>query len=137
MKWLIVAALIYFLVPYDLIPDFLGLPGRIDDLLVLAWVAWTYRSQLMQAFTKRAASSEGATSGKTASAGGANESEAFDPYAVLGITPSASAEMIQKAYRARMKEYHPDKVAHLGEELQRLAHQKSQQIERAYRQLQN
>jgi DnaJ-domain-containing protein 1 len=137
MKWLIVAALIYFLVPNDLIPDFLGLPGRIDDLLVLGWVAWTYRNQLMQAFTQGTAPSEGTPFGQASSAGGSKESEAFNPYAVLGVTPSASAEMIQTAYRARMKEYHPDKVAHLGEELQRLAHEKSQQIERAYRQLQN
>jgi preprotein translocase subunit Sec63 len=35
----------------------------------------------------------------------------------------------------RMKEYHPDKVAHLGDELQVLAHEKSQEIQRAYRQL--
>jgi len=31
--------------------------------------------------------------------------------------------------------YHPDKVAHLGEELQKLAHEKSQEIQRAYQQL--
>jgi DnaJ-domain-containing protein 1 len=35
-----------------------------------------------------------------------------------------------------MKEYHPDKVAHLGEELQNLALEKSRDIQRAYRQLQ-
>jgi DnaJ-domain-containing protein 1 len=34
-----------------------------------------------------------------------------------------------------MTEYHPDKVAHLGEELQELAHQKVLQIQRAYHQL--
>ncbi len=34
-----------------------------------------------------------------------------------------------------MKEYHPDKVAHLGEELQELAHKKSLDIQRAYQQL--
>jgi DnaJ like chaperone protein len=36
-----------------------------------------------------------------------------------------------------MMEYHPDKVAHLGEELQKLAHEKSQEIQRAYQQLRN
>jgi DnaJ-domain-containing protein 1 len=34
-----------------------------------------------------------------------------------------------------MREYHPDKVAHLGEALQTLAHEKSQEIQRAYRAL--
>ncbi|MCH2186293.1 DnaJ domain-containing protein, partial [Myxococcota bacterium] len=59
----------------------------------------------------------------------------FDPYTVLGIDRSASEKEIQSAYRARMQEYHPDKVSHLGEELQRLANVKSQEIQRAYQQL--
>ena len=62
---------------------------------------------------------------------------ADDVLEVLGVSASASSETIRSAYRARMKEYHPDKVAHLGEELQKLAHEKSQQFQRAYRQLQS
>ena len=58
-----------------------------------------------------------------------------DPYAALGVPRSASQEAIQTAYRARMNEYHPDKVAHLGEELQQLAHRKALEIQRAYEQL--
>jgi DnaJ like chaperone protein len=54
---------------------------------------------------------------------------------VLGIPRTASDGEIQAAYRARMREYHPDKVAHLGEELQKLAHRKSQEIQRAYQKL--
>ena len=34
-----------------------------------------------------------------------------------------------------MKQYHPDKVAHLGEALQKLALERSQEIQRAYQQL--
>jgi DnaJ-domain-containing protein 1 len=34
-----------------------------------------------------------------------------------------------------MREYHPDKVAHLGEELQKLAHDKALEIQQAYRDL--
>ncbi len=44
-------------------------------------------------------------------------------------------ETIQTAYKARMNEYHPDKVAHLGEDLQKLAHRKALEIQRAYQQL--
>ncbi len=62
-------------------------------------------------------------------------SPAFDPYEVPGIPASASAETIQSAYKARMNEYHPDKVAHLGEELQELAHRKALEIQQAYQQL--
>jgi DnaJ like chaperone protein len=34
-----------------------------------------------------------------------------------------------------MHEYHPDKVAHLGEELQKVAHRKAVEIQQAYEQL--
>jgi preprotein translocase subunit Sec63 len=34
----------------------------------------------------------------------------FDPYDILGIPRSASAEDVRKAYRAKAREYHPDKV---------------------------
>ncbi len=37
--------------------------------------------------------------------------------------------------RRPMAEYHPDKIAHLGKELQELAHQKVLEIQRAYQQL--
>lgn len=36
------------------------------------------------------------------------------PYQILGITPQASREEIQKAYRELMKRYHPDRVARPG-----------------------
>ena len=138
-KWLILAAVVYFLFPYDLIPDFAGLPGRIDDVLMMVGLAWFYRKHAKQFFSAGSADGreDGRASGerRRASAAGPEDAKAFDPYAVLGIAPTASREAIQSAYRARMQEYHPDKVAHLGEELQRLALEKSQQIQRAYQQL--
>lgn len=139
MKWLIIAALVYLLVPYDLFPDFLGIPGRIDDVLMMAWLAWFYRNHVKRYVASgfghgRADQSADADFGQGAPAGSKYET-AFDAYEVLGVARSASSDAIQSAYRARMNEYHPDKVAHLGDELQKLAHQKSQEIQRAYRQL--
>jgi len=136
-RWLIFAAVLYLLLPFDLIPDFLGIPGRIDDVGAMALLGWYYWSQMRQ---RAAAGTAGGT------AGGAREAEsgagaqkksarAFDAYAILGVERSANQDAIRSAYRARMQEYHPDKVAHLGEELQRVAHEKSQEIQRAYRQL--
>jgi hypothetical protein len=139
LKWLIVAALVYLIVPFDLVPDFIGLPGRIDDVLILAWLAWFYRSHIRQYVapgfgSDSAGGASSGNAGQGAPAGRAS-AHAFDAYEVLGITHSASSDEIQSAYRARMGEYHPDKVAHLGEALQKLAHEKSQEIQRAYREL--
>ncbi len=139
LKWLILAAVIYFLLPFDLVPDFLGIPGRIDDVVAMVLLAWFYRNHVRQYIATglghgAAGRPADADSGRGSPAE-AKHAKAFDAYEVLGVARSASSDAIQAAYRARMKEYHPDKVAHLGEELQKLAHEKSQEIQRAYRQL--
>lgn len=59
----------------------------------------------------------------------------WDPYAILGVSRGASADAVAQAYRERMKEYHPDRVAGLGAELQDLAHRKTLDIQRAYTEL--
>ena len=61
----------------------------------------------------------------------AGENE-FDPYQVLRITTDASKEEIKAAYVNLIKQYHPDKVSHLGQEFQKLADEKAQLINRAY-----
>ena len=139
LNWLILAAVVYLVLPFDLIPDFLGLPGRIDDFALMAWVAWFYRN-LVRLFVAAGSPHEaaGASSGERSGQGARSEprqTKAFDAFSVLGVTRADSSDAIHAAYRARMQEYHPDKVAHLGEELQVLAHEKSLEIQRAYRQL--
>ena len=138
-KCLIALAVVYFVFPRDLIPDFLGRGlGFIDDLLFSAALIYFYRNRL----SKIAAAGEASRgtghqdSRERASAGEAEASDgSFDPYEVLGIAPSATREGIRSAYRDRMQEYHPDKVAHLGKELQDLAHHKALEIQKAYRML--
>lgn len=51
---------------------------------------------------------------------------------VLGVSPDATHEQIVSAYRARMSEYHPDKVANLGPDIRALAEQKAKEINAAY-----
>jgi DnaJ like chaperone protein len=51
---------------------------------------------------------------------------------VLGIEPSATEEEIKKAYRQMAIRYHPDKVAQMGEEYQKGAKEKFQQVQDAY-----
>jgi uncharacterized membrane protein YkvA (DUF1232 family) len=136
-RWLTLAAVVYLLFPRDLIPDFFGRGlGFIDDLALILGLAWFYRKQLRE-FTARAArEAAGGGEQRERSRRGPPPPEGEPgPYATLGVPRSASQETIQAAYRARMNEYHPDKVAHLGEELQQLAHRKALEIQRAYEQL--
>lgn len=51
---------------------------------------------------------------------------------ILGTHQNASRDEIRKAYRQRMSEYHPDKVAQLGRELREVAERKSKEINAAY-----
>ncbi len=60
---------------------------------------------------------------------------AWDPWAVLGVPRSATREQVVHAYREQLKKYHPDRVADLGADLQRVAHQKTIDLQRAYREL--
>ncbi len=60
-----------------------------------------------------------------------------DYYKLLGIAPDAIQEEIHRAYRLKSKQYHPDKVVLLGEELQQIASSKMLLINDAYRTLGN
>ncbi len=53
-------------------------------------------------------------------------------YEILEITSSANDEEIKKAYRKMAVKFHPDKVAALGEEVQKAANEKFQQVQNAY-----
>ena len=59
----------------------------------------------------------------------------FNPYAVLGVSRRASKDEIRSAYIDLIARYHPDKVAHLGNEFQAIAKEKTLAINRAYEML--
>jgi DnaJ like chaperone protein len=56
-------------------------------------------------------------------------------YDVLEITSTASDEEVKRAYRDLAKKHHPDKVAHLGEDIRKAATEKFQQINLAYEEI--
>ena len=56
-------------------------------------------------------------------------------YEILGLKPGADFAEIKKAYRTMSMQYHPDKVAHLGDEFKRVAEEKMKEINRAYQYL--
>ena len=53
-------------------------------------------------------------------------------YKVLEISSDATDEEVKKAYRKMANKYHPDKVSHLGDELQKLAEEKFKSVNDAY-----
>jgi len=90
---------------------------RILLFFALAWMLYRIVARMIGARTARTSSTP------------------QDPYSLLGLKPGASETEIKEAYHAQIAKYHPDKVAHLGEDLQLLARQKSQAIIEAYESL--
>lgn len=57
---------------------------------------------------------------------------AIDPYAILGVGSSASDDEVEQAYRRRMSEYHPDRVANSAKEIRDLAELRAREVNGAY-----
>ncbi len=62
-----------------------------------------------------------------------------DPYCVLGIDPTANAETVRQAWRALVREYHPDRMIARGvpEEAMKLAEKRLIQANWAYEKILN
>ncbi len=56
-------------------------------------------------------------------------SKAFE---ILGVQQNSSIDEIKSAFKKKVMEYHPDRVAALGDELKELAGKKTLQINEAY-----
>jgi DnaJ like chaperone protein len=128
--------ILYVLNPIDLVPDVIPILGWIDDLLVFA-VAWWLINR-MRTWVPADADAKRDEASRRSQANGdtlrdpSAASLPKTPWQLLDIEPGASDETIDAAYKAQLMQYHPDRVAHLGEDLQRLAHEKTLEIQRAY-----
>lgn len=143
-KWLyVLLALLYIVFPYDLLPDFITGLGWVDDLIVLGLLLRFLYSQLNKRRRDEPIGTTAFPKGKKergASAAddeerSADRFESNDPYTVLGVDRSDSEAHIKKAYRELVGRYHPDKVAHLGEEFKTLAEERFKQIQNAYQKI--
>ena len=56
-------------------------------------------------------------------------------YDILELTPYATDEEVKKAYRRLAIQYHPDKVAHRGEDIKKAATEKFQTLNAAYEEI--
>jgi DnaJ like chaperone protein len=124
--------ILYVLSPFDLVPDVIPILGWIEDIVVFAAALWL-------ANRVRAPASDHASKHAEADGGSQEEPAAAPlpktPWQLLDLEPDASDEAIDAAYKAKLLQYHPDRVAHLGEDLQRLAHEKTLEMQRAYEQI--
>ncbi len=149
---LILFGLAYLISPVDIIPDLL-LPfvGWIDDGVVIATIYYLIRhGKLPNFFFKRknpfkqqyGHNTESFTSDKSQEShknkryqkNSSNKSFKSNPTPceILDVTPNASKQEIQSAYKQAVKKYHPDKLSHLGEEFSTLANEKFLAIQKAY-----
>ena len=133
----IVLVLVYVLSPIDIVPDMIPVLGRGDDLLLLLTLVYYLWKGTLPGFARRKWGGAG-EAGKSGDAGRADEptdKASTDPHDILGVPQGATAEEIKAAYRLASQQYHPDKVSHLGPELQELAKRKFISIQAAYEDL--
>ena len=58
--------------------------------------------------------------------------DTLSDYKILGLDSSETDNEVKKTYRKMAAKYHPDKVAHLGEDLKNLAEEKFKALNDAY-----
>lgn len=136
---LIIFAFAYFISPIDIIPDFLiPFVGWIDDTLIIGVIIYLLRYGKLPYFSGKNGKYINAfinmfNTNKNQSANTKQtNTNKKNPYKILGIRTNATKDEIQAAYRQKVKQYHPDKVSHLGEELQKVANEKFIEIKNAY-----
>jgi len=158
--FIILAVVIYVISPIDLIPDFLvPFLGWIDDTVLISMLIYFLRTgKIPGIFSKKtnfqARSSRPGSNGNATGARYNNREQGSfsqndnpeaekektqqrekSPHEILGLSPGVTQEEIRAAYIALAKQYHPDKVAHLGKELQVLAEKRFKEIHQAYARL--
>jgi uncharacterized membrane protein YkvA (DUF1232 family) len=144
--WLLLLGILYALWPYDLLPDVLVGWGWLDDLILLFFLGRFYLKYKKQTKNKTGDSQSHRDFFEKGEGGKFSEDDASDPghrrgpsekdpYMVLGLSQHASVAEIKQAYRELANKYHPDRVAHLGDEFKELAEERFKEIQNAYQTL--
>lgn len=136
MKWLwIILALIYLISPYDIISG-VHLPGWLDDIVVVG-LLFRYLLKLKKPSASGSSphNERQSTHQQSTSEGNTSDTAKRSPHEILGISPDADQKEIREAYRRLASQYHPDKVAHLGEEFHIMAEKRFKEIQSAYDEL--
>ena len=111
--WVIIL-IIYILSPIDAHPLFL------DDLIASGVLLYLlYRNTGMKKRESYSQNYDHAQKGDAKRP--ADPYTLEDAYRFLGVSPDTPLEEVKKAYKEKISKSHPDKVSHLGEELQEKA----------------
>jgi len=137
--------ILYIVAPIDLIPDLFGLPGRLDDLLIALGAAYYLRTISKKRLREKgSARSDGGDRRRAeeqkdqASENGSSKKpppEPEDPYKIIGVNRSQSLAEIQRRYKEKLLQYHPDRVEHLGGDLKELAEKKTKELNQAFQRI--
>ncbi len=122
--FIIIILIIYIISPLDFFPFVF------DDLIASGFLFYFWNKFKNQK-SKRNYYSKGRSQAniKTEHDGSMSLDES---YTLLNVNPDASLSVVQKAYKEKMAKSHPDKVAHLSEELQKKAKELTLEINKAY-----
>ncbi len=122
--FLIIILIIYIISPLDLFPFVF------DDLIASGFLFYFWRKFKNQKRQKNYYSrSQSQANTKTEPDGSMSLDES---YKLLNVSSDAPLSEVQKAYKEKMSKSHPDKVAHLSEELQKKAKELALEINKAY-----
>ena len=124
LYFLIIILIIYIISPLDLFPFV------IDDLIAAGFLFYFWRKFKNKKSQKNYYSkSQSQTNIKNKT----DEQMSLDQaHRLLNVNTNAPWSEVQKAYKEKMAKSHPDKVAHLGVELQEKARELSVDINKAY-----
>ena len=121
---LIIILIIYILSPLDLHPLIF------DDLIASGFLYYIWQKFKKQKSPRNYYSKgRSHTHTKTEPDGQMSLQEA---YRLLNVSPDTPWSAVQKAYKEKMAKSHPDKVAHLSEELQKKAGELTLEINKAF-----
>ena len=122
--FIIIGLIIYIISPLDLFPFVF------DDLIASGVLFYFWRKFKNQKNQRNYYSkSRSQTNTKSEPDGQSSLDEA---YRLLNVSPDAPWSEVQKAYKEKMAKSHPDKVAHLSEELQKKAGELTLEINKAF-----